>query len=348
MNSDQQDAMTAYLEQAWSLQGQLPLLIGIAALLGLGKGGVPGFATVATAATVATSPTNIPGGLGLAVALQVPILTMIDISASWLHYQDLDVATIRLLLPMSFVGMAFGQFLDRQLTDAQARLLVGILLLLILAVQLGKESLMALFREKENTTGEKLDASGPHDNHALTSTHHEEEDELIHAESGTGLRRRAHEVTPEKQRKLGTTTTTNNHNSIATTRQQPQKTNKYIWACVVGIVGGAATMLTNAMGPILNVYLLSVVGLSPTAYIGTRAMFFCFLNCGKLPMRFWSGTLALKMLPLAGCLGMVSVLGVMGAKPIMLSMSESKFVKLELAVVAFSGLRLCWMGFYGL
>ena len=106
-------------------------------------------------------------------------------------------------------------------------------------------------------------------------------------------------------------------------------------------------MLTNAMGPILNVYLLSVVQLSPTAYIGTRAMFFCFLNCGKLPMRFLNGTLGWSMIPLAAFLGSVSVIGVMGAKPIMLSMSESKFVKLELAVVAFSGLRLCWMGLLG-
>jgi hypothetical protein len=48
------DPMAAYVEQAWSMTGQLPLLIGIAALLGLGKGGVPGFATMATAATVAT------------------------------------------------------------------------------------------------------------------------------------------------------------------------------------------------------------------------------------------------------------------------------------------------------
>lgn len=342
-----QDAMTAYLEQAWSLQGQLPLLIGIAALLGLGKGGVPGFATVATAATVATSPTNIPGGLGLAVALQVPILTMIDISASWLHYQDLDVATIKLLLPMSFVGMAFGQWLDRQLTDTQARLLVGMLLLLILAVQLGKDSLMALFQGKEKeTTSEKMDASGHDNNNAHNDTH--DDDDLVQAESGTGLRRRAHEITPEKQKKLGTNNSTRATRTNNNTTRQPQKSNKYIWACVVGIVGGAATMLTNAMGPILNVYLLSVVGLSPTAYIGTRAMFFCFLNCGKLPMRFLSGTLALKMLPLAGFLGMVSVIGVMGAKPIMLSMSESNFVKLELAVVAFSGLRLCWMGFYGI
>ena len=105
-------------------------------------------------------------------------------------------------------------------------------------------------------------------------------------------------------------------------------------------------MLTNAMGPILNVYLLSVVKLSPSAYIGTRAMFFCFLNVGKIPMRFFAGTLGWPMIPLATFLGIFSVVGVFGAKPIMLSMSESNFVKLELAVVAFSGLRLCWMGLF--
>ncbi|KAL3933612.1 MAG: hypothetical protein SGARI_003667, partial [Bacillariaceae sp.] len=131
-------------------------------------------------------------------------------------------------------------------------------------------------------------------------------------------------------------------------QQQPKlsRNTQLAWACIVGIVGGAATMLTNAMGPILNVYLLSVVQLSPSAYIGTRALFFCFLNVGKLPMRFLAGTLGWQMLPLAGFLGLFSVTGVFGAKPIMLSMKEEHFVYLELAVVAFSGLRLCYMGLF--
>ena len=34
------DPMSEYVQLGWS--GQLPMLIGIAALLGLGKGGVPG------------------------------------------------------------------------------------------------------------------------------------------------------------------------------------------------------------------------------------------------------------------------------------------------------------------
>ncbi|KAG7349620.1 sulfite exporter TauE/SafE [Nitzschia inconspicua] len=345
------DPMTAYITQAWSLQGQLPLLIVIAALLGLGKGGVPGFATVATAATVATSPTNISGGLGLAVALQVPILTMIDISAAWLHKKDLDWDTIKLLLPLSFVGMGIGQYLDKLLSDAAARLLVGVLLLMILMVQLGKDSIMSFVSGTSTMPSSKLPPSSE-----------EEEADLLRLESGTisgrkdagRLRRRSSSddkglmvMHHDSTSSASTTTISPSKGRVSlSSRPELSRNAQFVWACIVGIVGGAATMLTNAMGPILNVYLLSVVQLSPTAYIGTRAMFFCFLNVGKIPMRFMAGTLGWSMLPLAGFLGIFSVLGVFGAKPIMLSMKEENFVKLELAVVAFSGLRLCYMGLY--
>ena len=73
-------------------------------------------------------------------------------------------------------------------------------------------------------------------------------------------------------------------------------------------------------------------------------MFFCFLNLGKLPLRVMGGTLGMPMVPLASGLGAVAVVGVFLAKPIMLGMNEKTFVRLELGVVAFAGLRLCYMG----
>ena len=61
----------------------------------------------------------------------VPILTMIDIYAAYLHRLELDWRTIWLLLPTSFVGL-----LDKKhLTDVGARLLVGVILLCILALR---------------------------------------------------------------------------------------------------------------------------------------------------------------------------------------------------------------------
>jgi hypothetical protein len=143
--------------------------------------------------------------------------------------------------------------------------------------------------------------------------------------------------------------------NINATRDEPTRKNNHksnhhstasriLWAITVGTIGGCATMLTNSMGPILNVYLLSVAELSPQSFVGTRAMFFCFLNMGKVPMRILAGTLGRQMLPSIVVLGSVSVLGVFFAKPIMLSMNEKTFVKLELSVVAFAGFRLCYMG----
>ena len=347
------DPMEDYVQLGWSWQneGQLPLLIGIAVLLGLGKGGVPGFATIATAATVATAPSFIQGGLGFAVALQNPILLMIDISAAWLHWKDLDLGSIMILVPFSFLGLGLGQFLDNRLSDSQSRLLVGVFLLVILGIQmLPKDSVGG----GSTTTKQRQTTDSP--------ASKDEDELLLDAESGSStFRGGSSDTTGDLRRRSPATkeNATSKHNSDIsesgnrTIKNAPEKVpslsaqQKLGWAATVGVVGGAATMLTNAMGPILNIYLLSVVKLSPTAYIGTRAVFFCVLNVGKLPMRFLAGTLGWKMIPLAGFLGAVSVVGVVCAKPIMLSMSKASFVKLELAVVAFSGLRLCWMGYYG-
>jgi hypothetical protein len=58
-----------------------------------------------------------------------------------------------------------------------------------------------------------------------------------------------------------------------------------------------------------------------------------------------SGTLGVSMLPLAAFLGSISVLGVLAAKPILTNwLSPTTFVRLELAVVAFAGVRLIWQG----
>jgi hypothetical protein len=120
-----------------------------------------------------------------------------------------------------------------------------------------------------------------------------------------------------------------------------------LWVLIIGIIGGASTMLTNSMGPMVNVYLLSIEDLSPQSYVGTRAMFFCFINIIKIPLRIVGGTLGLSMFPLAFGLSFIAIGGVCLAKPIVLSMNERTFVLLELGVVAFAGMRLCYLGLVG-
>ena len=347
--------MDEFVAQALALppDGQLPTLLGIALILGLGKGGVPGLATVATAATVLTAPSSVSGGLGYAVALQVPILAIIDVYAAWLHSTALDWPTVWLLLPTSFIGMGLGQMIDKHMTDRGARLLVGCILLAILALRTWKDVAAVLcprwtiehhLGESKGRKIEEGKASEDEDENDDGSgeTNDKEREAFLNNEI------EMHDVDIEGGNTSITKTATGPiHRKRKRTRRRPSPQSQqtaFMWACIVGLIGGAATMLTNSMGPILNVYLLSVRELSPQSYVGTRAVFFCFLNMGKIPMRFMSGTLGWPMIRVAAGLGLVSVVGVFCAKPIMMAMDERMFVRLELAVVAFAGLRLCYMG----
>lgn len=55
------------------------------------------------------------------MALMVPILTIIDIYAAYLHREVLHWSTVWILLPPSFGGMALGVVLDGYLNDKGAR-----------------------------------------------------------------------------------------------------------------------------------------------------------------------------------------------------------------------------------
>lgn len=68
-----------------------------------------------------------------------------------------------------------------------------------------------------------------------------------------------------------------------TTDIVPHKTSV---AIPFGIAGGFSTMIGNAAGPIMSVYLLSK-NLPKKEYIGTAAWFFFIINLSKLPLQIW-------------------------------------------------------------
>lgn len=55
----------------------------------------------------------------------------------------------------------------------------------------------------------------------------------------------------------------------------------------MGLLGGFATMIGNAAGPVMALYLLSM-RLPKNAYIGTGAWFFFIVNVSKVPLHVWS------------------------------------------------------------
>jgi uncharacterized membrane protein YfcA len=56
------------------------------------------------------------------------------------------------------------------------------------------------------------------------------------------------------------------------------------FSAIFGIMGGFSTMIGNAAGPIMSVFLLSV-RLKKTSFVGTAAWFFMIINYLKIPLQ---------------------------------------------------------------
>ena len=63
-------------------------------------------------------------------------------------------------------------------------------------------------------------------------------------------------------------------------------TGKWWYSPLFGLAGGFTTMIGNAAGPVMAIYLLSVK-LPKYAFVGTSAWFFLIVNYLKLPLQIW-------------------------------------------------------------
>lgn len=71
-------------------------------------------------------------------------------------------------------------------------------------------------------------------------------------------------------------------------RSEKMKIPESKWfAASLGSLGGFATMIGNAAGPVMALYLLSM-RLPKNIYIGTGAWFFFIINLSKVPLHIWS------------------------------------------------------------
>lgn len=249
------------------------LLLLLALMMGLGKGGLPGVSTTSVAFNALYAP---DGCLDLATSMQVPVTTLADIAVIFNFIQDARWDVIRRLMPSTVVGVAIGAQLVGSLSAKEAKLLVGSILCIILALGIYQE----LFPAKKSKDDKDKDAKKP----------------AAWADS--------------------------------------------IWfAFIVGLVGGFATILTNSMGPMLNVYFLTLK-LEPKAFVGTRATFFSVVNFFKVGQRLYSGTLSPAMLWIGCQSGLLSVVGVFAAKVVITRISGPLFTKLQYVALTYSCFKL--------
>lgn len=112
------------------------------------------------------------------------------------------------------------------------------------------------------------------------------------------------------------------------------------WASpAAGLLAGFTTMIANAGGPLMALYLLAM-RLPKFAFVGTAAWFFFGLNLFKLPFSFGLGMLDGAGLGISLRLAPLAVLGALAGRPLISRIDQRTFEQIALWLSLLAGLRL--------
>jgi len=113
-----------------------------------------------------------------------------------------------------------------------------------------------------------------------------------------------------------------------------------VWfAWMLGLFAGVTTMLANAAGPIVALYLLAVA-LPKQHLVGTSAWFFLLLNLYKIPFSFGLGLINEQTLVLNLLLAPAIVVGTLAGRRLIRLVPQRLFDWMLLTFVAIAALRL--------
>jgi len=106
-----------------------------------------------------------------------------------------------------------------------------------------------------------------------------------------------------------------------------------------GLVGGVATMLANAAGPIAQLYLL-VMGLPKYAFIGTSAWLFLIVNLCKVPLMIDLQIITLESIQVSGWMFIPAIVGAAAAPHVVKHLNQKLFESLLWFFIVLAGLRM--------
>ena len=107
----------------------------------------------------------------------------------------------------------------------------------------------------------------------------------------------------------------------------------------VGILAGFTTLVSNAAGPLMAIYLLAM-NLPKMEYMGTTAVFFFLLNAFKVPFMASLGLISAHSLHLNLLLVPAVLAGTWAGRRLLLVLKQRQFEWTVLALTALSGLKL--------
>lgn len=228
-----------------------------AALIGLSKTGIAGLGILSIALFALVLPPRESVGIVLLVLISA------DFVAVGAYRRQADWRALRRLFPWTALGVVLGYLALGQISDAQARRLIGGILAAIVAVQVWRRRAGA-------------DDPPPHS----------------------------------------------------------------LWfAALAGTLAGFTTMVANAAGPIMIIYLLAM-RLPKLEFIGTSAWFFMAVNLFKLPFSYQLGLVGPAVLPLVLPLVPFAVGGALLGRLVIRAIDQRLFETLALLLTFVAALRL--------
>jgi len=107
----------------------------------------------------------------------------------------------------------------------------------------------------------------------------------------------------------------------------------------IGLLAGFLTMVANASGPVMTLYLLAI-GLPKLEFIGTGAYYFLILNCFKIPFSVGLGLFTGPSLLFDATIAPAVIAGALWGKWLIGFLNQKLFENLALLFALLSGLNL--------
>ncbi len=111
------------------------------------------------------------------------------------------------------------------------------------------------------------------------------------------------------------------------------------FAAITGVLAGFTTMVANAAGPVMGLYLLAI-GLPKLAFIGTGAWFFMLVNASKVPFSARLGLITPESLLLDAVLAIPMIPGALLGPVILHRINQRAFELMVLVLTVVAAARL--------
>lgn len=113
------------------------------------------------------------------------------------------------------------------------------------------------------------------------------------------------------------------------------------FAALTGLLAGFTTMMANAAGPVMTIYLLAI-GLPKLEFLGTGAWFFLLINVFKVPFSAQLGLIRADTLGFNALMLPAVLAGTWLGQKVIPRLNQQQFEWLALSLTLVAGLRLLW------